>query len=305
MKTSKKIALITAGACLVLGAAVSVSAFASMDFDFNKLDTVKKVTNEVVIEDNFNSINIDDSSSDIKILPSTDNKCRIEFYEYLNESHTTKIENNTLYIECEDGGSWMNHFHLFNFRSPYVEVHLPEKEYNSLNIKISSGDITVDESFSFKNADCECSSGDIDFYADADILDVQTTSGDVKLSGVKADTINTNCTSGDMTTNGVQCKSISAQCTSGDIELKSVVSSGGFMVQTSSGDIELKACDGQKIELEASSGDIEGSLLTEKRFHAESSSGDVSTPANDSPTKSECRAKTSSGDIVLWIGNEN
>ena len=237
MKTSKKAALITAGACVVLGAAVSVSAFASMDYDFKKLDTNPKVTNEVVIEDKFNSIYIDDSLSDIKILPSSDNKCRIEFYEYVNESHTTKVEDNTLYIEYEGVDSWTGHFHLFNFRRPYVEVHLPEKEYNSLGIDISSGDISVNGSFFFKNASCKCSSGDISFYADASELTAECTSGDVTITGTKADTVGAKCTSGDITVSNINCKEFSADATSGDIELKNVVSTGGFRTETSSGDI--------------------------------------------------------------------
>ena len=305
MKTSKKIALITAGACLVLGAAVSVSAFAKMDYDFKKLDTAAKVTNEVIIEDKFNSIDIDDSSSDIKILPAKDNKCRVVFYEDEEERHTAKVENDTLNIESDNSASWFSHFHFFSFQNCFVEVYLPEKEYSDLDIEVSSGNIDISDSFYFKNAYCECSSGDIKVGTiTADTLTAKCTSGDVEVNGVKADTVETNCTSGDIIGNDINCKSFSANATSGDIELKNVVSSGDFRAETTSGDIELKSCDGMKVELEASSGDIEGSFITDKNYNASSSSGDVNTPANDSPNKSVCYARTSSGDIDLWVGNE-
>ena len=306
MKTSKKAALITAGACVLLGAAVSVSAFAKMDYDITRLDTFVYETNEAVIEDKFQNIRIEDTNSDVRIFLSEDNKCTAKFIEGEDIHHTARVENGTLYITNDEHTHWDTFFmSVFHFRDLAVELYLPEKEYNDLYVEVSSGDVNVYDELFFKNAYCECSSGDISFYADAGKLTSKCTSGDIKISGTKTDTVEAKCTSGDITALGVECKEFSAYATSGDIELKSVVSSGNFRAETSSGDIELKACDGQKVELDATSGDIEGSFLTNKMFRADSSSGDVDLPDDESAINGSCNANTSSGDIELWIGNEN
>ena len=303
MKTSKKVAILVAIICIIAGAAVSFTAFARMDYDITRLDTFEAEKKEVVIEDKFNSICVDDSSSDIIIKHSADKQCKIVFNENNKLRHTAKVENGTLNITTEDERNWRNFIFNFNFHKQNVEIYLPEKEYAELNVQLTSGEIKVDNDFYFKKTLCKCSSGDIEFRADASDISAECSSGDITISGTKADTVKAFCTSGDVTGENISCKDIDTGCTSGDIELKNVVASGNFSAETTSGDIELKGCDGTRVELEASSGDIEGSLLTGKRFRADSGSGDIDVP-DSGVTDSECCAKTSSGDIELWISGE-
>ena len=302
MKASKKIALITAAVCLIGGIIISLTAFANMNYDITKLDTFVKETNEVVIRDKFNSINIDDTFSDIRLLPSADKKCMVVFHEGENIHHKATVNNNTLDISCNDTTFSEDFlFSGFFFHKISVELYLPEKEYNSLDINLSSGDIKVDDAFWFKSVSFKNHSGDISFNAGAGSLALECSSGDIILSGVKADDITAECSSGDIDLTSIECKNIDSQCSSGDIQLKNVVSADKLSAKTSSGDIELRECDGKNVELEATSGDIEGTFLTGKKFDADNTSGDISIPDNDSTSDSLCRVRTTSGDIKLSI----
>ena len=117
---------------------ISFTAFAKMDFDITRLDGMEGETNEVIIETPFTSINIDDSSSDVRILPSENKQCKIVFHENEKIRHKAAVTGSTLNITKTE--EEYSHFFFFNFHRLYMEIYLPKKEpYSDWSDLLCSG----------------------------------------------------------------------------------------------------------------------------------------------------------------------
>jgi DUF4097 and DUF4098 domain-containing protein YvlB len=122
----------------------------------------------------------------------------------------------------------------------------------SSKLETSSGDISV--SGAKANLQMEASSGDIEVTNLIGNLEIETTSGDQKLYGTRG-TINTRATSGDISIKDFD-GNIKLQASSGDVVIEN--GTGAVAVRTTSGNI-----DGYSIELvgdarfDASSGDVD------------------------------------------------
>ena len=108
----------------------------------------------------------------------------------------------------------------FSLRNDYVQIFLPEKLYDEIDVKVTSGNVTV-EDIRCNDMEIKLTSGNI--YANrlsAEEMDLQLTSGKIEGVSLTASHLQTKLTSGKILTQG-QFKNINAQSTSGKFEIKS------------------------------------------------------------------------------------
>ncbi|MFC0525575.1 DUF4097 family beta strand repeat-containing protein [Pontibacillus salicampi] len=165
-------------------------------------------------------VSIEASSSDVTILPSTNDKVEIRFFgkgdkKTIQSRHLeTSLSNGSLDVRIEDKRNFSIGISILEHT---LEVHLPEQQYESLTSHISSGDITLQD-------------------ITAEDLKLDTSSGEIQLNTVKSDKMNIQTSSG----------SIQALEVSGDMKLHT--SSGNI-------DVEVEAIE-QDMDLSTSSGDV-------------------------------------------------
>jgi DUF4097 and DUF4098 domain-containing protein YvlB len=102
---------------------------------------------------------------------------------------------------------------------------------------------------------------------------------------------------GDIKLNEVDCKTLNIEVSTGDVYLVDVVVLGDLALNGGTSDVKLERFDAANIEIEVSTGDVTGTILTSKVFHAKTSTGEVDVP--ESLTGGKCRVTTSTGDIIL------
>lgn len=308
-------------ACLVGGVALIVSL--SLSRGFSSLHVGKQSTWTPVtypVTERFDSIDVESGSSDIRLLPARDGKCTVVAGE--NEEVTTRVEvkNGTLVVRREQkkasvsfGVTWMT-------GEDSVTVYLPEKAYRDLRLDSSSGDISAEEDFSFREAALSASSGNLRFrgkvdgtlrlhstsgdltvwQTDCGSLSLESTSGEILVEDLRCDGLWSSSSSGEQEFTQVSCGSLQAEASSGEIELENVRVRGEAVLSASSGNVSLDRVDAESFEIRTGSGEITGTILRKMRFDCRSSSGNIRVPEDD-PAGGVFKASTSSGDIRIQI----
>lgn len=280
MKITKKNIMIIAVVLIVAGIFLSFGALASMDFDFNKLNTLSFVTNTYSVDEEFTNISVEGAECDIRLLPSEDASCRVVCNESDRISHSVTVKDNTLTIDRTDNRKWWERIGIYLGKME-IAVYLPQTEYEALYALSLSGTIDISEDFSFAEAEIYNTSGDVEFLASVkNDLKIKTVSGEVYVADTSP-------------------KSLNVQSTSGEVTITSVKVQSVLKAKTVSGDINLRSCDADSLLLKSTSGEISGTLCTKKKFITDTVSGDVDVPKSKSGGK--CEIETTSGDIEFTI----
>ena len=282
MKKAVKIWLITAAVLVVLGIGLMTAALAAADFDITKIGTIEYVTNTYKVTEKFDKIVIDENASDIELAVSDNKQCSVVCREPNRISHSAVVKNGVLTIGTVDDRRWYESVGL-TFESPKMTVYLPEKVYDSLTVSVTSGDIIIPDAFTFNSIEITGSTSDIQCAASVtDHIQLTATTGDIKLSGVKAK------------------KDITIRTTTGDITLDRAVSDNALFAESTTGDVFLDRCDAKELTIETTTGDITGSLLSAKAFSAHTTVGDVSVPDSNA-SGGKCSLTTTTGDILITL----
>lgn len=296
---TRRISIRVALALIAAGLCISFFAALSLGFDFTKMNTMDFVTNTYTVDEKFSNISVDGAECDIRLLASEDGVCKVVCTEGENISHSVTVENGTLSIVRHDARRWHMYFGVY-WGSMEILVYLPQSEFDTLHAQSVSGDIEVPEGFSFASADVKSTSGDITFSAAVeDLLFADTTSGNIRLDGIRFRNTEIDTTSGDIRLSDISCQNAEIGSTSGDIRLDDVTAADAIHAQSVSGNITLQRCDAASLQFSSTSGDIFGSLLTGKQFDADTTSGDIRVPA--SSAGGACKASTVSGNIEFSI----
>ena len=319
MSKSKKIWMFTAIALILIGIFLFHTAMTANHWDFSKLSTVKYETNTTSVDEKFSNIDIQTDTADIIFVPSEDGLCKAVCYETEKSKHSVTVQNETLTIHTIDEREWYDYIGI-TVGSPKITVYLPEKEYASLVIKDSTGDVEIPKDFHFQSMDISVSTGDVKNYASAsESIKIKTDTGDIRIENASAKTITLSVSTGhvDMTsavcentleinvTTGktkladVSCKNLISKGTTGDIALVNLLAEEKISIQRSTGDVKFSECDANAISIKTSTGDVSGSLLSEKSFVTNSNTGDIDIPKNTVGGK--CEITTNTGDIKITI----
>lgn len=254
---------------------LSVSASESSFVVKENTNGEKTFTTEAIFE----NIDISCVEKDIHFYPSKDNKCAITYREIKHINVSITIEKGTLIYREKDDRNWSRHILCVN--NSFIDVYLPEKEYENLKLLTVSGDITLDYKFTFKNAD------------------LQSTSGDIVLHSNISGKIYANTVSGDIDLENIRCNTLKLNTTSGDIDMSDVVSENTAALNSVSGDITFSNSDAADYSISTVSGDVDGNILTPKQYITSTVNGDVNVPNSASDAAGKCYISTVSGDIEI------
>ncbi|MBE6565362.1 MAG: DUF4097 domain-containing protein [Ruminococcaceae bacterium] len=301
MNKSYHVALILAVVFLLAGAVLLFASFAAGGFDDNIREKRNTVQTVYVIDEEIMSIDIDDIEHDIVIRPSEDGVCRLTCLENEAVRHSFKVENKTLTVVRNDSRRWFERLFSFSFGKTSLTLTLPYGTYYALAVEAVSGDIRIENGFTFESASLSTVSGDIAFAsASQKTLTASANSGSISVKGTIAETISLSVTSGDIEMKTVSADTLSASAVSGDIEAETVLAKETMILEAVSGDIDLDGCDAKHLKIETVSGDVEGILLTPKHFFTQTVSGKVRVPTSVAGG-GRCEISTTSGDITLSI----
>ena len=302
------------------GTVVAVAAITNSTNGNGAFANANAVTNEHVLEDSFENIDIDVTTAAITINKATDGVNKVVCVDTEDVYHEVKVENNTLSVKYKDEREWYEKIGFFNFNKLKVDAYLTEDAYSKLNIDVNTGTVTVDSGFTFSTINAENNTGSIKIKSNvtgdllvetdtgsieienntADEVKAKTDTGSIKLTNV---TIN-KCVSlqsdtGSIKLNKVECENIIIENSTGSVTLTDTIASGSIGITTTTGGITFEKADAATLNLKASTGSIKGTFLTPKIFSCTSSTGKVTYPV--STTGGICIAQTSTGAITLSI----
>ena len=279
MKKITKIILIISGILFCLGCACTITGFALVNFDMSHFNHTEYTEQTADIKESFDHIRIDIISDDIIFRPSENNECKVRYYDSNFIVYKLNCSDNKLSILAEQK-DWFN-FDIFNFGSNRsVEIYLPKKAYDDLDINTVSGDIIIDKALgsTFKEYSFNTASGDINTYLEGTGANINTVSGDISIGGKLSSGTVINTVSGDTTLSGITSNSLN--------------------IDTTSGDVKLNGSDAKSISIHTISGDISGELYGKKNISVNTVSGDKDLPTSY-PDGDNCSFDTVSGDIKL------
>jgi DUF4097 and DUF4098 domain-containing protein YvlB len=273
----------------------------------------------------------------VELRFAPDGHCRVECVECDGWTHTVEVRGGTLYVERKTKAN-VNLLFRPGGRD-VIEVWLPEREYETLSVSATSGDLLVPADFRFDAANAATTSGDTDFRAQVGgALNAASSSGSIAVTDVSCASLSMACTSGGLFVSGVETGSLSMTGTSGDLSLERVNASGDVYLHTTSGELRMQdvscrtleaestsgekkltdvlvqerfksestsgalvltRCDAGSLYIESTSGEVEGSLRSDKIFITHTNSGDVKVPVGRGG--GDCEIHTTSGDIRLTV----
>lgn len=280
MKNSTKIWLIAATVLLTVGLAMLAAVILKYNWNFDKLSTKKYETNSYNINDEFNNISINTNDADITFALAKDGKCKVECYEETKAKHSVEVREDTLFVNVCNEKSWYDYIGIY-FKSAKITVYLPKNEYSSFDIKGMTSDVCI-ENIGMESLNISVSTGDVTV---SDII----CGGDVTV-GVST---------GDICMTNIASKNVLSRGSTGDILLKNVIASGKISVKRSTGDIKFSDSDASEIFAQTNTGDVTGSLLSEKVFITQSDTGTIKVPKSTKGGK--CEINTDTGDIKIEI----
>lgn len=282
---------------IIVGLIIFVSVMALNNWNFKKLSNTEYITNTYEIAQDFENITINITTADIKILPSTDEKCKIEAYEETNYTHKIEVINQTLTVTPPN----KKIFHsIFNFETPKITIYLPTKEYQSLNIDITTSDLLIDSALIFKSLNINNTTGDIESYAIIkENININSTTGDITIKNATCSgDILIDISTGEINLTDIKCKNLTAKGTTNITTLNNVVANEKFDLERTTGDITLNNCDANEIYINVTTGDVKGNILTGKTFDVHTTTGNKNIPATSGGI---CKIDTTTGDIIITV----
>ncbi|MEH7384358.1 DUF4097 family beta strand repeat-containing protein [Bacillus sp. JJ1521] len=247
----------------VLGVIITLNNSGVEAFTFSSVDVNEK---QEVSAEGITTIIIDSPSVDVNVIPTKKDQVEVEFSGKVGKKSKALYkldideDGDTVEISMEKKNKFQ--FMMFNFTRVSLNIKVPEKMYDSIQINASSGDIVVEEMNS-KEMVIITESGDIEIMKSVikGSLNLEASSGDVKVKDTVGNVIDIETSSGDITAIKNEAKEIEFLTSSGDIESNNQ-SSEKMNINTSSGDITIDAEEiTGNISMEASSGDIDVSFV--------------------------------------------
>ena len=270
MKKSKLILIIVSVVCIILGSAVAVGAYFSLKNDASsQLSAIHFEQTTHTVDQPFTNLNIRTVNSSIEILPSPDGVCRIICDDseklYHSISVTESVQGVQLNINQQEDWQWFEMLYgLYRTEDIRLRVYLPEREYALLHADSVSGDITVSPDFCFET------------------VNTHTSSGNTKLTGLKANYLTVGTVSGDLDLRNVEAANdIYAQNASGFTQMEHATAPN-ITISTSSGGTVLDQICSDFLHISSVSGAVQvfsGKVRDESYF--ESGSGHIEITASE------------------------
>ena len=313
MKKRTIIALIVAVALIISGGMILVFG---LSFAGDSLRESTLTQQDVFIQESFESIQINTADCDVHFVPyNGEADAQVAVTEQKNVSHSVTVEDGVLKIQMIDKRNWTDHISIGRTESMEMTVYLPAEEYASLQVRTTTGDITLAQEpvfletllrtntgdiscvgVSSDTLDCMTSTGDISVQNSApNMLKLQSNTGDFKVSTVAGDEVHMTTNTGEVDAENVNVLMFTCQTETGDVELEQVLAEDYLQIRTDTGDVQIENSDAGTVNIETDTGDVSGHFLTPKWFSVFSDTGNVTVP--NTPDGGECRIQTNTGDI--------
>lgn len=285
--------LVIAVIALILGGAFFGFAFyQNGSFDFHSY-----VTKTTVIEDDFSSIVADLDEAKLSLLPATDGKCTLVITERAKLPHTFTAESGTLKLQAPKK-HWYDHITIFSKVQP-ITLYLPASEYDTLTLKTDTGDITVDNAFTFESISLTASTGDIALYASAkDTCRIKTSTGAITAKDMKAASFIAERSTGDLRIENLTVTdTVKLKGSTGTALLENISAGSSFEISTDTGSITANAISADSLSIDGRTSKIHLTKINTKTLaDIKTSTGDISiTDLKGNSLKVEC----STGDAKL------
>lgn len=269
-----------------------------------------------------NTISMDLSISDVSFKVGDSAKVVCKESDKWHHEVSLNEESKALSINFHMQKKWYNFADLFQPKFA-VEVYLPSGNYETLNIKHSTGDINIASGFVFSSLNFEGSTGDVVVKSEVtNKAYIKQSTGDVSLCDSKFGEIEVDVSTGKASlsnltvigdlkvkastgavkVNGLTCNNLTVNTSTGDIEMKNAVAAGKAELKASTGEIELEDFDAAEVYIKTSTGDVEVTFLTIKNVDADSDTGKVNVDKElDREAGGKCVVETDTGDIKLSL----
>lgn len=229
-----------------------------------------------VTESSIKNLNFGLAWENLEIQETYGNTIDVEIYSNNRKaSPRIKTSGSTLYIDSTSSFA-------IGTRCTVI-VYIPQhKNFNEIELKASSGEITVKTLLSAQKIFITTSSGEI--YSE---------------QGLYADTIKLRASSGDIEANNLDANDFTAETSSGEILIKQYTGSTGTLTATS-GEIEVNGFAAEYTSFKTTSGEIEVKQLDCDYFDAKSTSGEIYLELINAPlAKSSATSTSGSINIIL------
>ena len=215
------------------------------------------------ISDEYTKIDADIGAYYLDIQPNSGNNTDV--YIAGTERNVDKIHvevsGSTLHVSVDPSaygfGSWTNWLRGFS-GYPTVNIKVPDKVYDKLNVGVSSGTADV-RGVSASDVSLATSSGDINYTQNCitESLTVSTTSGSIGVKNAATKSYNIRATSGNIDVDGLTGTG-SVKATSGNLTIRFAELTSYCDVNVTSGDVTLVVPDNTNanINCKKTSGDI-------------------------------------------------
>lgn len=313
-----KATLIIASILLVAGLILGVVGLTLNGFDFEEMNTMKRIQNTYVIEDTFSHIAIEASIAKIEIVPATDGVCRVDCEEKDKLYFTVSVSGDTLCIDLVNDAKWYD-FIGVNAGNVSATVYLPEQAYASLRVNNSTGNTTVQSGITFESATVENTTGAFRFsgnvtnalsakvstgslaLTNATVggnLTLESSTGSIQISNVSVGgKISLETATGSAKMSTVTCDTLTLVYKTGSTTLTDVTVNGHAEIKGTTGSLRFERLAAATVKAEASTGSIKGTLAHEMIVFAHSSTGSVDTPRGTQG--GTCEFETSTGGIEI------
>lgn len=224
-------------------------------FDFNQSD-ISAAANELT-EDKFDQVDIQIDNGILTIAPSEDGKMHADITDKsYRQQLNVDILNRTLVITLkEEPRKWGIFSFTGSMKSPKLDVRLPKKLYDKIQIDSDHGMITGDRLDS-RQLSIETDNGRIELtHITADQANVESDNGDIELAHVQAKKLKVGTDNGQLQLRDIQADELHASTDNGAIDLKDI--KGNVRAKTDNGRIRLSTADlDRTISLETDNGAI-------------------------------------------------
>lgn len=319
MRTRTKVWIIIAASLVLAGGMIFAGVMSVLGWDFSRLSTVQYESNQHEISEKFSGISVKAGAADLTFVLSEAGICRVECYEAKKEKHAVTVQDGTLEIKTINEKTWYDYIGI-HFGAPKIKVYLPEKEYTTLCVRNSTGNVEVAKDFKFESVDVLLSTGHVDFCASASgMIKIKADTGDICVENISADSLDLTVSTGKVTVSDVSCegdvtvtvstgetyltdlvcKSVLSSGDTGDIHLNNVIAAEKFSVERSTGDVKFGGSDAAEIFVKTDTGDVTGSFLSDKVFLAQTDTGSVNVP--QTAVGGKCEITTDTGDVNIDI----
>ncbi len=210
-------------------------------------------TKTYFLKESFNKIAINIDDGDINIFLSDTNENKITCAEQGQIFTDVKVVDGTLVIEKIDKRNFFDRL----IPSLYcADIFLTQELVESLDIEYYSCDVTIHPGFTFNDVILAGSTGELELKSNViNTLNVEMSTGDIKISDCNPKEINLKATSGDIDVKSVNTETLNVETSTGDVKIIDCIANQ-TTVKSRTGDIEVKTISNSNLEVQTSSGKI-------------------------------------------------